>query len=118
MAKSNRSFANRRGMTLIEVLVVLAILVLLATLFLPATRRSRGAARRTQCKGNLKQMGLALHNYHDSHSTFPPGYIIDNDGPYLGWGWSVMILPYLDASPVYNTFQFNRGLQQESTRRE
>lgn len=91
-----------RGFTLIELLVVIAIIAILIALLLPAVQQAREAARRAQCKNNLKQLGLALHNYHDSISTFPMG--MSGWPNSLGgtlWGWGTMILPYLDASPLY-----------------
>lgn len=107
------SHHRRRGITMVEVLVVLAIIAIVISLLIPAVQQAREAARRTQCKNNMKQLGLALHNYHDTHRTFPFAYVIDTDGPYLGWGWEVFILPYMDCSPFYNGIDFRDGLQYE-----
>lgn len=94
---------RRRGLTLIELIVVLAIVVLLCALLLPAIQHARELARLKQCKHNLKEIGLALHNYHDTFiTTLPAGYVTSVDGVYHGWGWELMIAPYLDASPYYN----------------
>jgi len=99
------------GFTLIELLVVIAIIAVLIALLLPAVQQAREAARRSQCKNNLKQMGLALHNYHDTVSVFPPGafYHGSNGAERYGTGFSfhVMLLPYLDQTPRYNAFDFN-----------
>ena len=114
MKSSQRSLSNRSGSTRAEVLVVLGILALLAAFLLPAVQESRVSARRTQCKNQLKQLGLALHNYHDTFlTTMPPGYIyhtqaavpeLEEGVPFSnGWGWTTMLNPYLDASPLYNT---------------
>ena len=101
---------NRRGFTLIELLVVIAIIAVLIALLLPAVQQAREAARRTQCKNNLKQLGLAMHNYHDVTQKFPPGYVAqftgeadtDLDG---NWSWASYLLPYIDQAPRYNTLQ-------------
>ncbi len=101
----------RRGFTLIELLVVIAIIAILIALLLPAVQQAREAARRSQCKNNLKQIGLAFHNYHDVFDTFPPGYVrttvpaVAAGGAY--WAWSASILPYIDQAPLYN--QLNVG---------
>lgn len=96
---------RKRGFTLIELLVVIAIIAVLIALLLPAVQQAREAARRTQCKNNLKQMGLALHNYHDVYNLFPNGNIASSQG----WGLSFFIrmLPYLDQAPLYNQFNFS-----------
>ncbi len=88
-----------RGFTLIELLVVIAIIAVLLALLLPAVQQAREAARRTQCKNNLKQMGLALHNYLDTYSKFPPSFCFSTAG-----SWSVQgrILPYLEQSAAFS----------------
>lgn len=93
---------RRRGLTRIELAVVLAVLAVLVALLLPAIQRSRESARQQQCKSRLKQLGLALHNYHDTFNLFPPGYVMSVDGVYHGWGWELMLTPYLDARPFYS----------------
>ncbi|HUQ70828.1 MAG TPA: DUF1559 domain-containing protein [Planctomycetaceae bacterium] len=96
--------------TLIELLVVIAIIAILIALLLPAVQQAREAARRTQCRNNLKQIGLALHNYHDNFNLLPPLSIGDggaagNASPPVipAWAWSTMILPYIDQAPLFNT---------------
>jgi prepilin-type N-terminal cleavage/methylation domain-containing protein/prepilin-type processing-associated H-X9-DG protein len=100
--------ARRRGFTLIELLVVIAIISVLASLLLPAVQNAREAARRTQCKNRLKQIGLALHEYHDSHGSFPIGaaYAPTPDGnnadPAIrGSSFFVAILPWVDQGNAY-----------------
>ena len=88
-----------RGFTLIELLVVIAIIAILIALLLPAVQQAREAARRTQCRNNMKQMGLALHNYHDNNNKFPLGELY----PYNG-NWKARILPFMDQGPLYNNF--------------
>lgn len=101
---------SRRGFTLIELLVVIAIIAILIALLLPAVQQAREAARRTQCKNHLKQIGLALHNYHDTHSVFPSGWIaVDAGVPSAhegtsGVGWGAMILPQMEQNNVYQLF--------------
>lgn len=95
----SRNRSKRRGFTLVELLVVITIISVMVALLLPAIQQAREAARRTQCKNNLKQLGLGMHNYHDVHTMFPPGWIPkhaeDNSGA-DSWAWSVFLLPYLD----------------------
>jgi prepilin-type N-terminal cleavage/methylation domain-containing protein/prepilin-type processing-associated H-X9-DG protein len=86
------------GFTLIELLVVIAIIAVLIALLLPAVQQAREAARRTQCKNNLKQLGLALHNFHDTFRHFPVGEYNDDHN---SWGWAVYLLPYFDQAPLY-----------------
>lgn len=105
-------FRRRCGFTLIELLVVIAIIAVLVALLLPAIQQAREAARRTQCKNNLKQISFALHNYHDLHGTFPPGWIAVNafgfpsahDGS-SGVGWAAMILPQLEQTNLWQLFR-------------
>lgn len=97
---------QRRGFTLIELLVVIAIIAVLIALLLPAVQQAREAARRSQCKNNLKQIGIAMHNYHDTFNVFPPGVIAHaaagSTGIGTGWAWGTFILPYIDQAPLYN----------------
>lgn len=94
--KSSSKRSNR-GFTLIELLVVIAIIAILVALLLPAVQQAREAARRTQCKNNMKQLGLALHNYHDVHQTLPIG-------AHAAWGhsWSWAVLPFVEQAPLYD----------------
>ena len=105
----------RRGFTLIELLVVIAIIAVLIALLLPAVQAAREAARRAQCTNNLKQIGLAMHNYHQTNNTFPQGKSesavnIGYKGGYAGWTeWSAQaeMLGYMEQGPLYNSVNFN-----------
>ena len=108
--KNEKQICRSRGFTLIELLVVIAIIAILIALLLPAVQQAREAARRTQCKNNLKQLGLALHNYHDVFNKFPiniyGGYgDTANAGGYTetsrSWGWPVRLLPYIEQASLY-----------------
>ncbi len=116
-----------RGFTLVELLVVIAIIGVLVALLLPAVQQAREAARRIQCSNQLKQIGLALHNYHDTHQVFPPLYIFTN--PYdttnsegggtgqltmdsarnTGWGWSAFLLPFVEQTALHDLGGVGRG---------
>lgn len=109
---------KKSGFTLIELLVVIAIIAILIALLLPAVQQAREAARRTECKNKLKQIGLALHNYHDTHGVFPPGVInpVTNNAAHVAFYGgqmakntpaTVMILPFIDQAPLYNQFNFS-----------
>lgn len=106
-----RRSSARTGFTLIELLVVIAIIAVLVALLLPAVQQAREAARRTQCKNNLKQLGLALHNYHDAFTVFPPGgtYAVGVLSDSGGWSAQARLLPYLDQANLQNLINFSLG---------
>jgi len=94
----------RTAFTLIELLVVIAIIAVLIALLLPAVQAAREAARRAQCVSNLRQIGLALHGYHDAHATFPSGGWV---APNMNSGWSTSVLPWLEQRPLYDSLNLS-----------
>ncbi|TWT49950.1 putative major pilin subunit [Thalassoglobus neptunius] len=109
----HRNRTRRRGFTAIELLVVIAIIAILIALLLPAVQQARETARRTQCKHNLMQLGLALHSYHQTHDTLPPGSVnwtgpVRDGQPGYLFSWIAQILPYLEERLTYDKLDFTR----------
>ncbi|WP_459558072.1 DUF1559 family PulG-like putative transporter [Lacunimicrobium album] len=108
----------KRGFTLIELLVVIAIIATLVAILLPAVQQAREAARRSTCKNNLKQLGLAMHNYHDTYLMFPlagMGHL--NARPWVELGWTVSILPFIEQGALYDQVSFDDGVYNGGTGR-
>lgn len=98
---------RRAGFSWTALAAVLGVISLLIALLLPARRVAREAARRTSCKCHLKQLGLALHNYHDVYGEFPPAYTVDADGKRL-YSWRTLILPQLDQQPLFDKIDLSK----------
>jgi prepilin-type N-terminal cleavage/methylation domain-containing protein/prepilin-type processing-associated H-X9-DG protein len=109
---------RRRGITLIELLTVIAVIGMLVALLLPAVQAARESARRTQCANNLKQIGLALHNYHDRCRSLPPSTVVDwnQPDPTGWWSWFVRILPELEEQALYDRFDLRDDVWTNSAR--
>ncbi|WP_339743679.1 DUF1559 domain-containing protein [uncultured Rubinisphaera sp.] len=120
MPQQNPTHIPRNAFTLIELLVVIAIIAILVALLLPAVQQAREAARRSQCKNNLKQMGLALHNYHDIHNTLPPAVMRPSYSVSAGffgkpgWGWGTMLLPFIEQSALYDSMNINVNVMEDT----
>ncbi|WP_158265578.1 DUF1559 domain-containing protein [Blastopirellula marina] len=108
MSRSN--LRRRGGFTLVELLVVIAIIGVLIALLLPAVQQAREAARRTQCLNNLKQVGLSLHNFHDTYGYLPPSRI-----KYEYLGWTALLLPFMEQTPLYDTLDLKEPYRNQPT---
>lgn len=106
MNRRNRGVGRSRGFTLVELLVVITIIGMLIALLLPAVQSAREAARRAQCVNHVKQAALALHAYQAARGTFPSGFLFgpsqDARGNWSGWGWAVLVLPYMEQQTLYD----------------
>jgi prepilin-type processing-associated H-X9-DG protein/prepilin-type N-terminal cleavage/methylation domain-containing protein len=118
MGPSGCTEGRPRAFTLIELLVVIGVIGLLIAMLLPAVQVAREAARRGQCVNNLKQIGIALHNYEGVHHAFPPGYVSNyrpdgtDTGP--GWGWAAMLLPQVEQKPLFDSLNFSLPIESPS----
>lgn len=103
--------ARRRGFTLLELLAVIAIIGVLVSLLMPAVQQARESARRVQCQSQMKQLGLALHNYHEQHGVLPSAALVigPSFATFSGWGWGAMILPQIEQAPLYARIRFEQG---------
>ena len=109
--------SRRSGFTLVELLVVAGAVSVMGTQLIQAITEAREAARRSQCKNNLKQIALSLHNYHDTYNGLPPGWIgVDSETEKAnvmglnGWAWGARLLPFMDQAPLYNTLNFSASV--------
>ncbi|HQX52843.1 MAG TPA: DUF1559 domain-containing protein [Planctomycetaceae bacterium] len=109
MNRGNKQFPSskwtKRGLTHLELLFVLCLILVIVAILFPAIPLAREAARRDQCRNNLKVIGLAVHNYHDVYNCFPAGFEVPAEGNYLGWGWNSKILPYMNAEDLYHKME-------------
>lgn len=113
MSPNSQSGSRTSGFTLVELLVVIAIIGILIALLLPAVQAAREASRRSQCTNSLKQVGVALHNYENTHRSFPPGRLdvnATNNGEPARTTWGISLLPYLEQSSLQA--QYNHSLDQ------
>ncbi|MFN0196555.1 MAG: DUF1559 domain-containing protein [Planctomycetaceae bacterium] len=107
---------STRGFSLVELVTIFGIVTLGLAVSLPAVQKSREDARAKMCINNLKQIGLSLHNYHDAHLCFAPGWVVRDDKPKTGpaFAWQAQLLPFVDQSPLYNSLEFTKPPSLES----
>ena len=98
----NRRWSRRKAFSLVELLVTLAVIAILIALMLPAVQAARESARALQCKSNLRQIGLALHNYHGVYNGFPPAFVGSSDGWHPSWAWTVSLLPFVEQGGMFD----------------
>lgn len=103
---------SQHGFTLVELLVVIAIIGMLVALLLPAIQAARESARKSSCRNNLRQVGVAMHNYESARGKLPPGYLhaAGNQGNALGYSWGAMLLPFMELQSMYDTFDFKKPI--------
>ncbi len=113
---NRRLRASRRGFTIIELLVTIAVVAVLVALLLPAVQSARESARRTECRSHLRQLALALHGYHDVHRMFPLNYGTDFNQGARGASWLALVLPYIEQTPLFDRIQFEQPLSHPGNR--
>ena len=108
------STRTKPGFTLVELLVVIAIIGILVGLLLPAVQSAREAARRMQCTNNMRQIGIAIHNYESAHRRLPAGWLSNGLSGEPGWGWAAAILPFIEAGNLHAQINFNLAIEEDA----
>lgn len=104
---------KRSAFTLVELLVVIAIIGILVGLLLPAVQAAREAARRMQCSNNMRQLGIAVHNYESAYKRLPSGWVDNRGTGEPGWGWAAALLPYMEGTNVHNSINFSLAIEED-----
>jgi prepilin-type N-terminal cleavage/methylation domain-containing protein len=119
--RSDQKTSQNLGFTLVEILVVVAIIAVLIALMLPAIQAARESARKSKCANNLKQLGLGMHAYMNSHKAFPPGYVsevgLDHDDRGPGWAWGAKIMPFIEEVALHDEIDYEASLRVPATER-